>query len=557
MTASKAKKRTIVNVDLDEVRQVLERAKVVVTSEDYTKLVELTATYVEMTRLVREKGTTIARLRRLFGLSTNEKTAHVLGDDAAQAASEPAPNGDPSEGGALNTSGDAPPANDDAKPKKGHGRIAASDYQAEHIPVPLAGIGVGDRCACGQGNLHRRDHVPCLRIFGEPPLKARCWDLECARCATCGKLYTAAPPEEARGPKFSESAASMIATLHYGAGMPFNRADHLQRYFGVPVPASTQWEVVLGRVPALLPVFHALVGRAADGSVMHSDDTYMRILEFMGERRAKALARGELEAPERTGIFTTAIVSLTEAGLIILFRTGRKHAGENLAAVLDERDEGLGPPIHMCDGLDRNRPAGHAVIDCNCVAHGRRHIVDEAENFPAECRHVLEQMRIVFRNEAFCKARSMSDDERLRYHQEHSEPVLARMKSWIEAQFDEKRVEPNSGLGQAFNYLLKRWEPLTAFLRVSGAPIDNNICERAVKMAIRYRNASLFYKSERGAMVGDTYMTLIYTAEAHGENPFEYLTALMTHEASVAEAPDDWLPWNYRATLEMMQRAAA
>jgi hypothetical protein len=127
---------------------------------------------------------------------------------------------------------------------------------------------------------------------------------------------------------------------------------------------------------------------------------------------------------------------------------------------------------------------------------------------------------------------------------------MASLEAWMKQELEEKRIEPNSGLGQAFNYLLSRWEKLTLFLRVRDAPLENNICERAMKMAIRHRRNSLFYRSERGARVGDIYMSLIYTAELHRENPFEYLTSLLAHERLVADGPSDWLPWSYRATRE-------
>ncbi len=129
---------------------------------------------------------------------------------------------------------------------------------------------------------------------------------------------------------------------------------------------------------------------------------------------------------------------------------------------------------------------------------------------------------------------------------------MAQLEAWMTAQFATKRTEPNSGLGHAMNYLLKRWEKFTRFLHAPGAPLDNNICERALKMAIRHRNNSLFYKSQHGANVGDVYMTLIHTAELHHENPFDYLTALQRNAKAVADNPVDWLPWNYRETLQRL-----
>jgi hypothetical protein len=409
-----------------------------------------------------------------------------------------------------------------------------------------------------QGNLYRlAEPARCLRIFGQAPLIAISWDCECLRCGACGQVFTASPPAQAQGPKYSESAASMMALMRYGMGLPLNRLARWHESLGVPVPASTQWEVVLAQVAVLLPVYDELVRSAADGAVVHNDDTFMRVLEFMGKRRATLLASGQLPDPDRTGLFTTAIVSRTAAGPIALFSTGRQHAGENLADVLEERSAELAPPIQMCDGLDRNRPKGHEVIAANCLAHGRPHVVDEAESFPGECRHVLEQLRIVFANEALCKEKGWEGEERLHFHQKQSGPVMASLKAWMNQQLAEKRIEPNSGLGKAFNYLLRRWDKLTLFLRVRDAPLDNNLCERVMKMAIRHRRNSLFYRSPRGARVGDIYMTLIYTAQLHGENPFQYLTALLTHERLVAERPADWLPWTYRATLEQLGQRAA
>jgi hypothetical protein len=170
---------------------------------------------------------------------------------------------------------------------------------------------------------------------------------------------------------------------------------------------------------------------------------------------------------------------------------------------------------------------------------------------------VLESLGIVFKIDKQCKEQALSDAERLTVHQRDSAPVMAELQRWMRAELDEKRIEPNSGLGDAFEYLLKRWDKLTLFLRVPGAPIDNNICERVLKMAIRHRNNSLFYRSQRGAHVGDIYMALICTAELHGENPFEYLVALLVHSADVAVDPATWLPWTFRATLALASPAAA
>jgi len=236
-----------------------------------------------------------------------------------------------------------------------------------------------------------------------------------------------------------------------------------------------------------------------------------------------------------------------------MFFTGRKHAGENFARVLAERAQGLSPPIQMCDALSRNLPKlpeKLEIIVGHCTAHARRRFVQVTPNFPQECRFVLETLREVYRYDAEAKERGLSSEARLRFHQEHSEPVMKQLHAWFLAQFEEKRVEPNSGLGEAITYCLKHWERLTLFLRQAGAPLDSNIVERALKKCILHRKNSLFYKTENGAEVGDLYMSLIHTCELNDANPFDYLTELQKHADELAKNPAAWMPWNYRQTLE-------
>jgi len=581
-------KPAIIEVDLAAVHAALAHARAQLPPEDHACLASVVQSLLELARLVRERGTTIARLRRLFGLHSSEKLKDVFSDEPSPSSavtgdspmsSEAAPSDGASETTepprSAPTGDDAPVADHDhdrggrdpaaaerdlQRRHKGHGRVGAAEYPgARRIRVEHDRLHTGAVCpGCAHGKLYRlAEPARIVRIVGQAPLAATAWECDRLRCSGCGGVFTARAPAEAQGAKYDETAVGMMALLRYGAGMPLHRLDRLQRHLEIPVPASTQWEVVRDHAAAVEPAYDELCRQAADGCVQHNDDTSMRILELMGKRRDELVEAGQLPDPERTGLFTTATVSVTVAGPIALFFTGRNHAGENLTAVLAQRDPALAPPIHMCDGLDRNRPRNRAVVESNCLAHGRRHIVDEVPNFPAECRYVLEALGKVFRNEAACRRQALSDEARLAFHQRETAPVMAELEQWIKHELDERRIEPNSGLGEAFRYLLKRWDRLTLFLRVPGAPLDNNICERTLKMAIRHRNNSLFYRTQRGAHVGDVYMTLICTAQLHHENPFAYLVALLVHEADVAADPAAWLPWTFRATLARASRAAA
>jgi hypothetical protein len=272
----------------------------------------------------------------------------------------------------------------------------------------------------------------------------------------------------------------------------------------------------------------------------------MKILEHMGKRREKqAREDGPACKRERTGIFTSGIVSVLAGRLVALFFTGLKHAGENLKAVLKQRVRGRPRPIQMCDALSRNLPKEFKTILANCLAHGRRKFVDVFANFPCECEHVLNVLKDVYRNDEVAKERAMTASQRLTFHKEKSGPRMEKLKTWMEEQIHEKKVEENSGLGEAIGYMLDHWVALTLFLRQPGAPLDNNVVERALKKAILHRKNSLFYKTDNGARVGDVFMSLIHTSELNGVDPFDYLTQLQRHAKEVRKHPKKWMPWNY------------
>lgn len=456
------------------------------------------------------------------------------------------------------------------KPKKGHGRNGAAAYTgATKIEVPLCTLQPGCRCPeCLKGTLYLLAPAAVIRIVGQAPLDATVYRKQRVRCPVCGKVFTAKTPAEAGPLKYDATAIAMMAMLRYGTGIPGYRLEGLEKNLGIPLPSSTQYEKVAEAAPVVQLVHEQHIHQAAQGEVVYNDDTTVKILALMAENKAKAKLKeeekkngkksrkkkGEKVAeemdPDRTGMYTSGVVSTREGKKIALFFSGRKHAGENLADVLAHRDKGLGPPIQMCDALDRNEPKGQETDLSNCGAHARRQFVEQVDNFPDECRYLLEIVGQVYKNDAYCKEQKMSPEERLLYHQQHSGPLMEELEKWFAIQFDEHKVEPNSGLGKAISYMKDRWSRFTLFLRKAGAPLDNNIVERALKMAILSRKNSLFYKTLKGAWIGDMFMTLIHTCQLNGVNALDYITELLKHPVQVALRPADWMPWNYRLQLE-------
>src|SRR5262249_51632143 len=175
-------------------------------------------------------------------------------------------------------------------------------------------------------------------------------------------------------------AGSMMGLLKYGGGIPSTRLDGLQGDLGVPLPASTQWDIVHAVAANLAPAFDELIRQAAQGEVLHNDDTTVKILELMGQRGRHEAQVDPVEDGDATdgrrGLYTSGVVARRDGHRVALFFSGRRHAGENLAQVLNRRAEQLPPPIQMCDALSRNLPGELRTILAHCLAHARRRFVD-------------------------------------------------------------------------------------------------------------------------------------------------------------------------------------
>ena len=481
---------------------------------------------------VDQKGTSIKRLlRMIFGAST-ETTKNVLRTLETVRPEVTSPSSD---------TVDADPEEDSPK---GHGRNSAAAYTgADTTEISHESLKPGDACPkCTDGRVYELSTPGVIvRVRGQAPLHAQVYKLQKLRCNLCGVTFTAKAPEGVGTKKYDVRSAAMIALLKYGSGLPFNRLAKLQSSLGVPLPASTQWEIAEGGARPRVPAYGELVRQAAQGKVVHNDDTGMKILAYMEGGKNTPYEDNQ----KRTGVFTSGILSTLEGRKIALFFTGRKHAGENLAFVLEKRAAGIERPIHMSDGLSCNTPGDFDVIVANCLLHGRRNFVDVAMSFPDECLHILTVLRAVYKNDAVTRKDELGPEERLEFHKKESAELMDGLHKWMQKQLDEKKVEPNSGLGEAIGYMEKRWDQLTLFLREPNAPLDNNAVERALKRAILHRKNSLFYKTQNGARVGDLFMSLIQTCELNGADPFDYLVALQENAAEVAALPSAWMPWNY------------
>jgi transposase len=526
--------KTIKRIDLTstEVDALLKRVRPKVGEADYELIKGMAETIAYLAQAVEEGKVSASRLLRMLFGSSSEKTKTVLK-------------------GALRGETDAGGDDEVAEPedvprkKKGHGRTPAKDYTGAEVErIAHEALEHGDPCPeCERGKVYTmKEPKRLVRITGGAPIQATVYEQERLRCNLCGTVFTAAAPDDVGEEKYDARVAAIIALLKYGSGFPFYRLAGLQEGFGVPMPPSVQWEIVSDMSRKLFPVYDELIRHAAQGDILHNDDTVVRILALAGDTRP--IEKG---GKKRKAVQTTGIVSCGGDRKMYLFFTGKRNAGENLDRLLAMRDPKQEDPVLMCDGLSANLPESFSVILSNCLAHGRRNFVEVALLFPKECKHLLASLADVYKVDEECRNQGMTPAERLEEHQRRSKPAMDGLKKWLDKQEENKTIEPNSSMGQAIRYMTKRWEQMTQFLRIPGAPLDNNICERALKKAILHRKNSLFYKTQRGAMVGDMFMGMIHTARENGVNPFDYLVALFENADLAVADPGAWLPWNYQA----------
>ena len=437
--------------------------------------------------------------------------------------------------------------------KKGHGRHAADEYTPDEvIDVKHDDLNPGSSCPteCG-GRLYSLPITPggIIRIYGQSSARVVSYRFHRLRCALCGDIFTPVAPPGYLEEKYDAHFKAILVLHKYFLATPFYRQERFQSMLSLPMAATTQWDLVESVGDCAYPVFFALEEKMANGDSIEHDDTHVKIQDVMRDNKLKP-------DKERTGMYTTCIKGTADGHPVCLYYTGIQHGGENVGRLLSKRNTSLPPIRQMCDALAANVAKEYKTILCNCLAHGRRKFKEIELDFPEECDYVLEQFGQIYKHDAITKASNMSAIERLAYHQKHSLPIMNDLWDWMQKQFDNKLVEPNSGLGKAINYMKNHWEKLTRFLWVAGALIDNNLVEQALKLIIRIRKNAMFHKSKHGAFIAAMLLSLIATCELAGKNPIHYLTELQKNKSSVFKQPHLWFPWNYEAMIHNTEQIA-
>lgn len=444
-------------------------------------------------------------------------------------------------------------------PLKGHGRLSHEDYKgATTIEHTHSSLKRGDFCPglCG-GRLYslKPSHIICLT--GNSLVTAIKHQLERLRCSLCGEVFQASPLDPTiKLTKYDESVKAQVAIAKFSMGLPCYRLEKWQDMVGVPLKDSTQWDLILSLLDDIQPVYDALETLAAQGELIHHDDTSIRILSLMKENKTQDDPKAR-RGMYMTGIVSKFIDSTLISRLICLFYPGRYHSGENMEKLMALRHPDSATLIRMCDALSSNLSVQFKEILCLCLTHGRRKFYEIYDYFPGECGYVIEALAHVYHHDERARAQNMNQEERLLYHQKESGPIMTALKVWMMGMLEGNKLEPAGSLWKAMKYMMNHWDGLTRFLHVAGCPLDNNIVERTLKIPIRSRKNSLFYKTEFSARVSGMLTSIIHTCIEANENPLTYLITLQKNRSFLPKAPQEWFPWNYRQTLEGQEAGKA
>lgn len=492
------------------------------TAGDIDLILEMLLTFAHLSEQLADNDVTLHKLRKLAGLvNSSERFKNISKDKKAKP---------------------------DKKPEK---------EKVEHVIChhKLECLSKGDICPkCGMGKLYKYEPAVTVRISGNSPLVSTKHIRERLRCNACGEYFTAELPKEViddggEDNQYTYSARAIMAIYRYFGGMPLHRQESLNHLFGMPVSASTILDQVEHVSNAGFVIFNYLKKLAANAESYQLDDTTNRILdagkEMIPDRRTG-------KPIERSGVYTSGIIAETDAKKIVLFQTNIGHAGEFIDEILRNRNANAPPPLIMSDALSWNKPSvitSYHLTLCN--AHARREFYDLHRNFPDKVEWLLGKYCKIWDNEDECKGKKPQD--RLIYHKEHSLPVMNEIKFWGEQLFESNEVEANSSLGNAIKYFIKHFNGLSAFCHFEGAKLDNNEMESMLKLVIRGRKNSLFFKTQAGADIADVLTSLIATCEKQSVNSFDYLKKIQRYSDKLRLNPENWLPWNYKDALKALE----
>ena len=566
-------------VDVSRVQSMLLklRAGAALASDELSLLADIVESWAHLSERAQRFDLSLADLRRMLGVlgrpprdgasDSDPAGTSGAGSDADGTCSLPDVPAGSSQGGdapaaepeptAAEAPADKPkePPSRDAHGRRDEAKLGCLRHQHHRHPD----WSVGCLCpTCHRGRLYQFFPRSFVSITGQAPLVACHHEVDRLQCNVCGEVFEAPLPDDlvndgvGTGWLYSYSAHSTVVLFKYLGVVPWHRQQTLQGAMGVRVPDACMWDMCETLSNIAAPVVRVLAHLAGNAPLLYGDDTTAAIFGLTSQIK---IERSTGKQVERTGCHTTAVIGRDMDGRhIAVFRVGIQHSGELLDELLAKRLPGLPRPLVMGDAASTNAVTVCPVYLCGCNAHALRRFKELESKHPLELAPLLDAYRRVYKNDAHTRAEDMSDEVRLAYHRQHSRPIFIEMCRDAQALLDEHKVEPNSKLGSALDYLLNHQRSLSAFFRLRGAPMDNNLLERELRLPVRLRDGAPLFRSTVGAAVAAGLWTLLVTTILNKINAFEYLNALQRHQDDVKSHPSLWLPWNFQRRVDELGR---
>lgn len=232
--------------------------------------------------------------------------------------------------------------------------------------------------------------------------------------------------------------------------------------------------------------------------------------------------------------------------VVAVFHYDRSRSGN--AALLFLKGSRSGDVL-MIDGCDSyNKPIQkYSLILLNCMAHARRKFKEALDvGYKSEySKRVLRKIGQLYRLERYADKVNAATEKKYQLRQMYSKKILVEIKELLlNPGFP---ILPSKKIGEAINYMLNHWEPLTRFIDNGFYPIDNNPVERIIRTLAIGRKNWMFAGSENGAKWCAAYYSIFATCLLNGVDPEKYLQDVLMRLAIRPENADvkDLLPVNW------------
>ena len=297
---------------------------------------------------------------------------------------------------------------------------------------------------------------------------------------------------------------------------------------GMRLPISTLADWISGTCHLLEPLYEVHRKQVLNSNYLQADETPIKVMD---KDKKGATHRGY------HWVYHAPVNRL----VLFDYREGRGREGPN--ECLQDFSGFL-----QTDGYavyeDFNKRSGITLL--HCMAHARRMFDQALDNDKQRAEYVLTEMQKLYAVEQMGRDKSLSMEELHTLRQEQAIPILENIKVWMMNTYPE--VLPESTIGKAIGYSLKRWDKLSLYTTDARLEIDNNLVENAIRPVAIGRKNYLFAGSHDGARRAAMLYSFLGTCKINNVNPFEWLRDILrripSHSVNRLQQllPNNWTP---------------